>query len=76
MFPASNTNAIPDYDMYFIIFCLPFSAKGKMSWNMIGKANATGVACASFYAGLENLYSAPHNVVPGETKVDDKGGNF
>jgi hypothetical protein len=43
---------------------------------MIGKANATGVACASFYAGLENLYSAPHNVVPGETKVDDKGGNF
>jgi hypothetical protein len=72
MFPASSTNTISDYDMYFIVSCLPFAAKAKMFWNMIGKADTTGVACDLFYTGLEDLYNAPHNAVPGKTKVDDK----
>ncbi len=76
MFPDSSTNTISDYDMYVIISCLPFLAKAKMFWNMIGRADATGVACAIFYRGLESLYSAPDDAIPGETTVDDKVSHF
>jgi hypothetical protein len=74
LFPKSapGTNIISDYDMYFIISCLPFEVKARMFWNMIGKSDATGVACDTIYSGLENLYNALPNEVPGQTKVDDK----
>jgi hypothetical protein len=72
LFPDSATNTISDYDMYFIISCLPFAAKAKMFWNMIGKSDATGIPCDIFYTGLESLYNAPANVVPGQTRIDDK----
>lgn len=72
LFPQSATNTISDYDMYFIISCLPFAAKAKMFWNTIGKSDATGVACDTFYKGLESLYHASAHEVPGQTKVDDK----
>ena len=72
MFPVSNTNTISDYDMYFVISCLPFPSKAKMFWNIIGKSDSTGIACDTFYKGLESLYNAPHNAEPGQTKVDDK----
>lgn len=69
---APGTNIISDYDMYFIISCLPFAVKARMFWNMIGKSDATGVACNIFYSGLESLYYTLPNEVPGQTKVDDK----
>jgi hypothetical protein len=69
---APGTNIISDYDMYFIISCLPFAVKARMFWNMIGKSDATGVACDTIYSGLESLYYALPNEVPGQTKVDDK----
>ena len=74
LFPQSapGTNIITDYDMYFIISCLPFAVRARMFWNMIGKSDATGVACDTFYSGLESLYYALPNEVPGHTKVDDK----
>jgi hypothetical protein len=74
LFPKSapGTHIISDYDMYFIISCLPFAVKSRMFWNMIGKSDATGVACDIIYSGLESLYNAPHDEVPGQTKVDDK----
>jgi hypothetical protein len=70
--PESTTNTISEYDMYFIISCLPFVAKAKMFWNMIGKSDATGIAAQTIYKGLEDLYNAPPNEVPDQTKVDDK----
>jgi hypothetical protein len=69
---APGTNIISDYDMYFIVSCLPFAVKARMFWNMIGKSDGTGVACNTIYSGLESLYHAPPNEVPGQTKVDDK----
>lgn len=58
LFPASATNTISDYDMYFTISCLPFAVKSKMFWNMIGKSDADGVACEIIYKGLESIFSA------------------
>jgi len=70
LFPDSATNTISDYDMYFIISCLPFAAKAKMFWNMVGKSDSTGVSCDIFYRGLESLYHAPAHGM--QAKVDDK----
>ena len=69
---APGTNIIADYDMYFIVSCLPFAVKARMFWNMIGKSDAAGVACDTIYLGLESLYYALPNEIPGQTKVDDK----
>jgi hypothetical protein len=69
---APGTNTISDYDMYFIISCLPFAVKARMFWNMIGNSDPTGVACDIIYSGLESLYYALPNEVPGQTKVDDR----
>jgi hypothetical protein len=69
---APGTNIISDYDMYFIISSLPFAVKARMFWNMIGKSDATGIACDTIYSGLESLYCALPNEVPGQAKVDDK----
>lgn len=74
LFPQSppGTYIISDHDMYFIISCLPFAVKARMFWNMIGKSDNTGIACDMIYSGLESLYSAHDNEVPGQTKVNDK----
>jgi hypothetical protein len=74
LFPESapGTNLISDYDMYFIVSCLPFAVKARMFWNMIGKSGATGVAGHTIYSGLESWYNAPANEASGQTKVDDK----
>ncbi|KAI9775780.1 MAG: hypothetical protein M1839_000908 [Geoglossum umbratile] len=69
---APGTNVISDYDMYFIISCLPFAVKARMFWNMIGKSDPTGVACSTIYSGLESLYYALPNEVSGQTKVDER----
>jgi hypothetical protein len=69
---APGTNIISDYDLYFIISCLPFAAKVRMFWNMIGKSDSTGVDAGTIYSGLEGLYHPPSNELPGQTKVDDK----
>jgi hypothetical protein len=69
---SPGTNIISDHDMYFIISCLPFAVKARMFWNMIGMSDGTGVACGAIYSGLESLYYALPNEVPGQPKVDDK----
>jgi hypothetical protein len=69
---APGTNIISDHDMYFIISCLPFAVKARMFWNMIGKSDATGVACDTLYSGLESLYYTFPNEVLGQAKVDEK----
>jgi hypothetical protein len=73
LFPQSAPRTIiSDYDMYFIISCLPFAVKARMFWNMIGKSDATGVACDIIYSGLESLYYTLPNEVPGQIRVDNK----
>jgi hypothetical protein len=69
---APGTNIISDYDMYFIISCLPFIVKARIFWNIIRKSDATGVAYDTIYSGLKSLYYALPNEVPGQTKVDNK----
>lgn len=73
-FPQSilGTNNISDYDMYFVISCLPFAVKARMFWNMIGKSDASGVACSTLYTGIETLYHAPPDEASAQSKVDDK----
>ncbi|KAE8447503.1 hypothetical protein EG329_010633 [Mollisiaceae sp. DMI_Dod_QoI] len=73
-FPHSSpgTSIISDYDMYYIISCLPFAVKSRMFWNMIGKSDASGVASDALYSGLESLYYTLPNEISSEMKVDDK----
>ena len=44
LFPQSapGINIITDYDMYFIISCLPFAVRARMFWNMIWKVRCYG----------------------------------
>ncbi|KAF8855606.1 hypothetical protein BDZ45DRAFT_804902 [Acephala macrosclerotiorum] len=68
-FPPSTTNMITDYDMFFIVSCLPFAVKARMFWNMIGKSDASGVGCDTIYLGIDSICS---DIPDGTSKVDDK----
>jgi hypothetical protein len=73
-FPPSppGTNIISDYDMYFIISCLPFAVKARMFWNTIGKSDVTGASCDTVYSGLESLRYTLSNEPIAQAKVDYK----
>jgi len=73
-FPPSppGTNIISDYDMYFIICCLPFAVRAKIFWNAIGRSDAAGANCDIVYSGLENLRYTMANEAPAQAKVDDR----
>jgi hypothetical protein len=75
LFQASTQHGIPtisDYNMFFVISCLPFATRAKLFWNMIGNSNATGVPCDIIYKGLETMYNAPPDTVPAHMMIDDK----
>ncbi|KAK3390619.1 hypothetical protein B0H63DRAFT_557564 [Podospora didyma] len=69
-FPPSppGTHAIADYQMYFIVSCLPFDVKVRMFWNMAGRATgAGGVSCTTIYSGIGGFYQP----APGTPAVVD-----
>ena len=75
LFQASTQHGIPtisDYNMFFVISCLPFATRAKLFWNMIGNSNATGVPCDIIYKGLETMYNAPPDTVTAHMMIDDK----
>jgi hypothetical protein len=69
---APGTNAISDYNMYFIVSCLPFSIKARMFWNMIGRADTNGILCDTIYAGLEGFQCKPYGEDAGQARVDER----
>ena len=75
LFQASAQHIVPtisDYNMFFVLSCLPFVTRAKMFWNMIGKSDATGITCEIIYKELETMYSVPSNTIPANTMIDDK----
>ncbi len=54
---APGTNAISDYDMYFIVSCLPFAVRARMFWNIVGQTSEVGATCESLYAGVDGFMS-------------------
>ncbi|KAK0729603.1 hypothetical protein B0H67DRAFT_604814 [Lasiosphaeris hirsuta] len=79
-----GTNKIADYDMYFILSCLPFAVRARMFWNAVGKmvlmhevagpGASAAAACGVLYAGLERYLELPHGLAapPESWLVDDK----
>ena len=76
-----GTNIIADYDMYFIVSCLPFAVRARMFWNVVGRVatqeaagTGTGAACRVLYAGVENFLQLPGGEAASADSsfVDDK----
>jgi hypothetical protein len=67
-----GTNIIADYDMFFIISCLPFAVRARMFWNVIGRVEAAGIACGVLYSGVQTFLELPHESSPESTFVDEK----
>ncbi|KAK5651900.1 hypothetical protein OQA88_11559 [Cercophora sp. LCS_1] len=68
----AGTNHIADYDMYFILSCLPFAVRARMFWNAIGRL-ATCEASV-LYAGIEGYLDLPYGLAaaPDSWLIDDK----
>jgi hypothetical protein len=71
LFPQ-GTNNMADYDMFFMVSCLPFAVKARMFWNIVGKTNAHGIGCDTLYAGLESFMLAKAGVDPASMLTDEK----
>ena len=72
----AGTNAIADYDMYFIVSCLPFALRTRMFWNMVGRTReGAGVACSVLYGGAEGFLQLPDGTSAEESFVDEKVWN-
>jgi hypothetical protein len=70
---SPSHNAIADYDMYFIVSCLPFTVRVAMFWNVVGRIQDTaGVTCNILYNGLESFLQLPEGSVSDATFVDEK----
>ena len=77
-----GTNKIADYDMYFILSCLPFAVRARMFWNVVGKmvlmqetaGASAAAACGVLYAGLESYLELPHGLAapPESWLIDEK----
>ena len=80
-----GTNNIADYDMYFILSCLPFAVRARMFWNVLGKmvttqdgtatgANTSAAACGVVFSSIENYLDLPVETTnpPDTWLIDDK----
>ncbi|KAK3319584.1 hypothetical protein B0T19DRAFT_478693 [Cercophora scortea] len=66
-----NTNRIADYDMYFILSCLPFALRARMFWNAVGRL--ASCEASVLYAGVEGYLDLPMHAAPDSLlAVDDK----
>jgi hypothetical protein len=72
----AGTNAIADYDMYFIVSCLPFALRARMFWNMVGRTQeGVGTACSVLYGGAEGFLQLPNEASVEKSFVDEKVRN-
>ncbi|KAH7137305.1 hypothetical protein B0J13DRAFT_639656 [Dactylonectria estremocensis] len=62
--PPSLT--ISDFDMFTIVSIFPFSVRARMFWNLVGRADANGLACDALYEGVEGWWNQE------DSKVDEK----
>ena len=68
----AGTNTIADYDMFFIVSCLPFAVRARMFWNIVGRTEASGVSTPCLYSGVEQFMLHMATVDAEQTRVEDK----